>query len=419
MDSIRKIKLFIMGSEVELVEENDQILIDITSDEHIPFKSLEKFDSKLEIQHLLAQKFNFPDFFEEELLASQSLFFSMGNSLTIDQIGRLMPNFGFSEFSTFYIELLYSQLDTGISATDYLFGLEFEKVLIPTNLEYVISRVYKLELPQVDDEDSFYTNEDMDTCLNFREYAFLITWMQINKSALFMDTESVVSIKLLGGLFQKLYHRYRAYICPLFGDCEEYFESYCIQKTLFELGKFRPILNKKHLNLVFENLSMVTDEHAFLKLECWYGFTPFYHCFLDFKNFQVPWDLTMIHSIGITNKIIKQRLFEGAAYYEKRTDLFMPFEEFCFFVNCLDFNHPTAKKYWFRILDLDSDDILSLYELDLIMYKPFSRARFIDLFGKTFMVQQDLTSHLLEEIIQQEPSNEYNLYDELETMALV
>eukprot|EP00835_Amoeboradix_gromovi_P003241 NODE_206_length_14836_cov_0.232408.p3 type:complete len:430 gc:universal NODE_206_length_14836_cov_0.232408:3505-2216(-) len=418
-----KFVINIMGSKILIDEIDDENHInrEIPTG-HLNISKMSKHDSKYEfhsdtIDEIIAepmsisQKYNIPDYFNESMQKVQRIFHANGNVLSTAEISKLLHLFDQSIFTNLIVCLILRQLNITSNPLDELFGLEWESCLIPCNLDYSTSRASQLQMVEVADEDSFYTSNDDETCWNFKEFIFTMIWMHINKSDFYMESNNRVSLRILCLLFGSIYDHYEHFIFPIFGDCREYYVSYCCQKTFFELNNFKQTVKQRDLNKVLDQVDLVSNKDEFLNNPNWYGFLIFHDLFSDFKVFNVPWNVPYHYDLGI-NEATKNRVFNGAAFLNSHEPS-LPFEEYCWFVFSFDFNHPTAQNYWFNIFDLDCDDILSLYELDQISDKPLNRSNFLDYANGTFIRRKHLDRKIIEEVLYIHPAED----DQDDTMS--
>ena len=127
-----------MGTNVILESPiTDETIVEAINSGESSKPQMKKADSKIEIPipapelPMLHEKFGVPPYFREALLDSQKLFHSYGNVMSTHQISKLFPYFHQSIFSNTYFGLVFQQLQIDYNPLDELFGLEWEKVLIP------------------------------------------------------------------------------------------------------------------------------------------------------------------------------------------------------------------------------------------------------------------------------------------------
>jgi serine/threonine-protein phosphatase 2A regulatory subunit B'' len=121
------------------------------------------------------------------------------------------------------------------------------------------------------------------------------------------------------------------------------------------------------------------------KIPDYYSYENFYVVYCKFWELDTDHDMIISredmrqHSNGAITDAIIDRVFSGAVMRtppELRTTKgkgpcrdqpteTIGFEDFvCFLLAEEDKKHPTSQEYWFRILDMDGDGVISLYEME-------------------------------------------------------
>eukprot|EP00834_Sanchytrium_tribonematis_P003992 NODE_176_length_14102_cov_0.889595.p4 type:complete len:417 gc:universal NODE_176_length_14102_cov_0.889595:685-1935(+) len=396
-----KVPVRIMGSEVMISNDNTELILN----ERSPLKALRKEDSKLENIHVSnipneVDGLIIPMYLKDALVSSQKKFHANGNNMNIQQICCLLPLFHQSVFSNMIIGLMFKQLQIEDDPIDLFFGLEWEKIFIPVNFDYCLLRVKSLNMTDLDDEDSFYTDTEDDICMNFKEFAFTMTYVSIFKENLLME-ENMVSIRMLSFIFESIYSTYEMYVFPLLGNVRECYITYCIQKTLFELGEFRGQIKRRSLRRITQEIAAVQLKENFLNSRAWYSVNNFITLVQDFKAHNAVWNISYSQEF-MFQELLKSRIFSGSAFYLNH-ELSLPFEEYCWLTFSMKLDHPTSQKYWFRTFDTDLDDVLSLYEIEQFMRKSINLSLFLDSNNSTSITLKQLSPQIISEIIHQEP----------------
>ncbi|ESL11764.1 hypothetical protein TRSC58_00478 [Trypanosoma rangeli SC58] len=148
-----------------------------------------------------------------------------------------------------------------------------------------------------------------------------------------------------------------------------------IYRIFYDLDRFdrgRITYAEMECSSLLDALRQVDATNDINSVLLYFSYEHFYVLYCRFWELDVDRDMLLSREefvryapAGAMNPVIAARVFDGAA---RRTTCvrkdYMNYEDFVWF--CLseeDKSTPTAIRYWFRILDLDGDGVLSAYEL--------------------------------------------------------
>ncbi|XP_063674078.1 serine/threonine-protein phosphatase 2A regulatory subunit B'' subunit beta-like [Bolinopsis microptera] len=129
-------------------------------------------------------------------------------------------------------------------------------------------------------------------------------------------------------------------------------------------------------------LASLEDEPDINQVSDYFSYEHFYVIYCKFWEIDTDHDLivslddVMRHADGTVNPRALERLFEGTVTYNK-TETLTYFDFIRFLLAEEDKSHPTAIEYWFRIMDLDGDGFISLFELEYFYQAQLEKMRLL------------------------------------------
>lgn len=129
-------------------------------------------------------------------------------------------------------------------------------------------------------------------------------------------------------------------------------------------------------------LASLEEEPDINQVSDYFSYEHFYVIYCKFWEIDTDHDLIINlqdisrHADSTVNPFALERLFQGTVT-PKKTETLTYFDFIRFLLAEEDKSHPTAIEYWFRIMDLDGDGYLSLYELEYFYQAQLEKMRLL------------------------------------------
>lgn len=153
---------------------------------------------------------------------------------------------------------------------------------------------------------------------------------------------------------------------------------YCVNRSWSRKLTMAELRNSSFLTV----LASLEDEPDINQISEYFSYEHFYVIYCKFWELDCDHDLMINlddikkHADGTVNPRALERLFDGTITFNQ-TKTLSYYDFIWFLLSEEDKSHPTAIEMWFRVMDLDGDGFISLYELEYFYEAQLDKMRLL------------------------------------------
>ena len=163
---------------------------------------------------------------------------------------------------------------------------------------------------------------------------------------------------------------------------------YCVNKSWTGKIKLQELRRSNFLAV----LQVLAQEEDINQITDYFSYEHFYVIYCKFWSLDQDHDLLISkedlarhNDASISSRII-DRIFSGIVSKQIGKSGKMSYSDFvCFIIAEEDKKHPRSVEYWFRLMDLDGDGYISMYELEYFYYEQMKRLELMNIEALPFL----------------------------------